>query len=398
MQLYQWITAGPGNHKVKLEIGLEGTLGGAYDSRVAAPNAVSSLSDSCPAADPNDFLPDDEALQWCLDAGGVIALSAATTGPGYLLTQGLVLSKSNTTLIGRPGGTPVVLLADPLLDAPMLRVEPTTVSNYTISSLHFDGNRTQRTALFRCAQGYDLRTHGYNVLLRGSTFLVEKVDSSHAMCGSAMEISGDSFWIRFNHLADNGFQEGEVAVNEAWSDGITAGICDNGAIYSNTLVDNTDVDLIVGPHSLPSGQGSLCIVQNNSIQHVQRYGYAGLMSGFGGNHFGMIIRSNTVTSALNKLSFGVMVGHHPWDDGLQGFTNQDFGEVGSNTTTGSVTPLAIDGITSGQVTGNSPSAPQGTNGFQNCTLSAVYTAADYGTATVQPGGYWRTYHFGNCTP
>jgi hypothetical protein len=118
------------------------------------------------------------------------------------------------------------------------------------------------------------------------------------------------------------------------------------------------------------------------------------MSGFGANHQGMTIRGNAVTSTLDRLAFGVMVGHHPWKESV----TQTAGEVKGNQSAGSVTPLAIDGIDSGSVTGNSPSGNQGTNGLFFCTLSALYTAEHFGSATIQPGWYWRSYHGGNCTP
>jgi hypothetical protein len=275
----------------------------------------------------------------------------------------------------------------------MLTVAP-GVANYTISLIEFDGNRTARLAISDCASDlYEVRAHGYNLQLRGSTFLVEGVNSSNAMCGSAMEVFGEYYWIRGNWIANNGFEENE-SVFGSWSDGITILQCKKAWIYENTLSNNTDVDLIIGPSGGTSHADTYCYVQNNTISHTSRYAFAGLMIGFGGDHVASHVNSNAVSSSLNKLAFGIMVGHHPWDPTL----DHSNGDVSYNTTAGSVTPLAIDGIDGGAVTNNQPTNPQGTNGFGECALSAAYTAAHFGSATIQPNSYPRDYHNGGCTP
>jgi hypothetical protein len=152
--LAQWITAGPGNKVVAFETGIEGALNGNYDSRVSVPNPLSGMSlvPNCPLAVPNDFLSDDQAIQDCLNAGGIVALA-----PGlYEIHEGLVLTHNGTTLIGVPwAGSAAVLLADPNLDAPMLRVD-NAVSRYTISFLEFNGNKPNRQFLIQCGLGdYD---------------------------------------------------------------------------------------------------------------------------------------------------------------------------------------------------------------------------------------------------
>ena len=72
----------------------------------------------------------------------------------------------------------------------------------------------------------------------------------------------------------NGFEEWE-AIPGGWFDGITLGTCENAQVYRNQLIDNTDVDLIVG-----SSGSTGCSVFDNTISHIDRYGFAGLMLGF----------------------------------------------------------------------------------------------------------------------
>ena len=82
-----------------------------------------------------------------------------------------------------------------------------------------------------------------------------------------------------------------------------------------------------------------------------------------------------------------MIGEHPWNQ----FSWIWLGPtVRQNTSSGAVVPLAIDGLTvGGQITENSASGAQGTNGFGTCSFSANYTAAHYGMSTIDPGS---TYH------
>lgn len=388
-----WVEEGRGNHNEQLELGLEGVQSGEFDSRVMVPNAVTvPLQSNCPAADPDDGLADDAAIQACLDAGGIITLQPYVEGPGYILSEGLVVTRSGTTLIGATDyGT--YLIADSILAAPMLRVQP-GISDYTISYLTFEGNRPNRLNWTDCTSDeYEPRTHGYNLKLDGTNFLVEHVRSLGALCGSAMEVSGDRYFIQDNIVSYNGFQESDN-IQGGWSDGITLVHCQKATVRHNELTDNTDVDLIVGPGDDEWSSNDLCNVYGNTISHPSRYGFAGLMSGFGGNHRYEYNRANIVTSNYNFLGFGVMVGHHPWNTSVLAA----YGTVRGNTSSGAVVPLAIDGVDAFEVTGNTPSSAQGNNVYGTCALSAIYTAADFGSSTIQPNWYWRQYHDGGCTP
>lgn len=347
--------------------------------------ATATQAQTCPAANPNDDTPDDIALNACIAAGGTVVLENGR--PGYIIASGLVLSTNGVTMTsnGTSISTAAYIIADPSLRAPVLRVADGT-SGYTISNLIFEGNRLERWYITDCTAGYDPRTHGYNLLIRGNSFLIDNVWSLGAMCGSAMEVYGSGFEIRNNHINYNGFAQGE-SYADTWSDGITLLRCDNSSIHNNELTDNTDVDLIVGP-------STNCNVYSNTVTHSIRYGFAGLMVGFGGDHSGSTLSGNGVSSSVDQLAFGVMVGHHPWDLQVQ---TSHAGAVTGNTASGSVVPVAIDGIDAGSVTGNSASGARGTRGF-SCSYAANYTAFDFGSAGIQSGYYPRWYHNGACNP
>lgn len=98
----------------------------------AAPSAAQS---NCPGANPNDFDPDDAAINACLAAGGIVTLEDGW--PGYWISNTLNLTVSGTVLT-KVGATPPVLYATDNLWGPMLRV-PEGVSDYQISELTFGG-------------------------------------------------------------------------------------------------------------------------------------------------------------------------------------------------------------------------------------------------------------------
>lgn len=347
--------------------------------------AAAQAQTTCPAANPNDYTPDDAALNACIAAGGTVVLENGS--PGYIIASGLVLNASGVTLTssGTSISTAAYVIADPSLRAPVLRVGD-TVSGYTISNLIFEGNHLERWYVTDCTAGYDARTHGYNLFVRGSGFLIDNVWSLGAMCGSAMEVYGSGFEIRNSHINYNGFAQGE-SYADTWSDGITLLRCDNSAIHHNEFIDNTDVDLIVGP-------STNCNVYSNTITHSIRYGFAGLMVGFGGDHSGSTLSGNGIWSGFDQLAFGVMVGSHPWD--LQ-LPTPHAGSVTTNSSAGSVVPLAIDGIDNGSIVGNAATGARGTRGF-GCPYAANYTAFDFGGSSIDPGYYWRWYHNGACNP
>ncbi len=141
-------------------------------------------------------------------------------------------------------------------------------------------------------------------------------------------------------------------------------------------------------------------VENNQITNNDHYGFAGLHVGWfpsgNGDHAGMTYQNNTISSAPNKLAFGIIVGFEPWwglpgNDGL--VTNA--GSVVSNSVSGAVVNLAIDGIGNGYIQNNSLSNNQGSDGYA-CSYSSQYTAHYFGGASIQGGWEPRWFFNGQC--
>lgn len=351
----------------------------------AAALALSPREELCATANPNDQLPDDAALQACLERGGRVALAAGS--PGYLVARGLVLRKSGTELTSADPLRPARVLAHPDLFAIMLDV-PDGTTGYRLHHVSFDGNLARRRRANDC-RGH--RSFGTNVRFRGSRFKIEDVESTGAMCGSALEGQGADFEIARCRVHDNGRSAGGAREGlEPWADGITLWRCDQGWVHDNTLTDNTDVGLVIG-----GGNG--CRVERNTVEQRRAYAFAGLMVGHfpgaDGRHRDSVYSGNSVESELDKLAFGLMVGAHPWNPKL---LLPDVGSVVENRVRGAVVGLAIDGIGGGRVVGNRVTESRGTRGMGGCRKSANYTAAHFGRATIEPDPVYRSYHEGEC--
>jgi hypothetical protein len=338
--------------------------------------SASARSSNCPNANPWDGIPDSQAINACLAAGGDVILADTGGGGKYIIDSGLVISVPGTRLIGEGGGA--FLEATPSLQQRMLSVS--WINNVQLINVWLHGNKWERTAFQGQCTGSS-RDNFKNILLQGDNTFVDGIVSSDALCGSSLEIEGASFEVRNSEFNDNGFEKGPT---EPWSDGLTVWRCTNGYIHDNSFRDNTDVDLV-------TGGGSGCLVERNTIVHQNSYGFAGLQIGDflggGGDHGGSTYRWNSVTSAYKKLNWGIMVGNHPWV--LASLPNA--GTVISNSTYGAVIPLAVDGIEQGTILDNSYGNHQGTFNRSSCVASFDYTAADFGGGVVLQPGYVRYY-------
>ena len=344
---------------------------------LASPAAAQSSN--CPAADPNDFNTDGAQIQACIDNNDAVYLEPGN--PGYLMEQRITL-KSRTTVLSSVGGK-ARLTAVAGLDRNMLGGDG--ANNFVVSELILDGNKSNRTTSNKCLSpdpGQYAGSHGSNIIFNASGWTVHHVDTINAMCGSGLEAYGDNYEIYSVVAADNGFEGSKFA------DGITLGRCDGGYVHNNGVFNNTDVGIVVF-------RGEDCTVRFNEIENTSRFAFAGLKIGDtqGASSVtlaGGVFNDNTIYASYNKLGFGVLVGHHPWDTsgGIS-----DAGEIAYNTIEGAMANLVIDGISDGYVMNNSMSNAQGSMSL-TCSYAANYTAADFGSATIQSGYTSRDFHPG----
>jgi len=342
---------------------------------------------TCDAANPFDSLPDDAALQVCLDDYDWVLLKPDDL-PGYV---GYIV---NDTLKPRRRGFLLTTSANPRkatirasvdLNGSMLRVSG--FDDFEISFIRFDGNRPNRAVRDKpCDAGHNFR----NVELSGNGFRVRYVESFQAVCGSAMTVGASTrFLIYGSAFYDNGRQPEEAnGISGLWSDGLTVFNCRGATVRDNTFTDNTDVDLGVN-----GGEG--CAVYRNTVNHTRKYAFAGMVVGdptASGGEFS----ENRISSGYDLLGFGLIVGCHPWPPCRGGYASNAV--VHHNSVTGAVVNLAVDGLNGGTVRDNTVGPAQGTRVMGCPGNSANYTVGHViNVAPLQTGYSVRVYDPGsNC--
>jgi hypothetical protein len=333
-------------------------------------SASPAHADSCSDANPNDNTPDDAALQSCLNSFGTVILDAGS--PGYIIATGVALVGTGQVLTSTDTSNRATLIAHPDLHAPILSGRNAT--GYRIDSVKFDGNKAARTT--PCVPG-TYRDYGSNLTLRGDGFTVLNIESSHALCGSAMDLVGTHFEIANSQFYSNGYSTGQRS-GEPWADGITLAYCQGGYVHDNYLEDSTDIAIVSGG---TGGHG--CRVENNTIRQINNHAFAGLAvhnfdeNGLPGDHTNSWYQNNTITSALNQLDLGISVGMHGW------FPDRDTfgGSIINNSVSGARINLDIYGYHDGTINNNTISNSQGSFfGF-----GANYVAAHVTNTCLQFG-------------
>ncbi len=374
--------ATPGTYNFQWRMVQDGGFGwfGQFTPNVVV--TVSAAGANCPAANHADTLPDDTALQCLLNRGGRIQL--APGAPGYYIASGLVMNQNSTYLTSSQAPVKATLIAHQSLNSALLQNQGR--SFLTIEHILFDGNKAARRGVVVVCQGW--RIGGTNISLIGGTgHVVRNIESSRALCGASVGLSGGQFEVANNLLRDNGYPNPSYAGEEPWADGITAGLCDGGWIHDNTVENSTDVGII-------TGGGSNCVIENNTIRQTNVKAFAGLgivnFAGEGnGIHTGSRFQGNTITSGLNFLESGIAVGAHPWNPAQA----TSGGEVKFNTVSGAIVNLLVDGYSNGTVDNNTLSAPQGSVG--NCS-ARNFTVAHTTNTCLQCGWTVRQWHNGSC--
>ena len=343
----------------------------------------------CPEANPNDSNSDRQEIQDCLDLGGVVELEWGW--PGYIIDgAGLSIDVPGTILTSIDQDKPYIVAANSLAHT-MLYV-PYTTYDFELSILSFNGRKSDRS------QGEALCDHGghrgdaSNLVILGSKFLIHHVDSINALCGSALEVSGEDFEIYSGWYTDNGFTGAEKSTwEQPWADGITVTGCYNGYIHNNDVHNNTDIGIVIG-----AGDG--CVARWNAITQDDRYVFAGFHVGAFHvdevEHSNAVYQFNDVIADEDTMAAGWIVGFHPWHAQVD---TADAGESIENDMDGAVVNLTIDGVRNGTVYDNELQNPQGSAGLWGCTYSGNYTAADFeGGLTLQAGYAQRGYHPTGC--
>lgn len=341
---------------------------------------------TCPEANPYDTEPDQFAIERCLANFDRILLQPEE-GPdyvGYVVADTIDLRRSGVLLTSARSPMKAVLVAAPSLAVPLLRAR---ANDYEISFIIFDGNREAREVRNKyCTEARNYRNVELN---NGTGFRIRFVESKRAVCGSGMTVGGSrQFEIVNSWFYDNGRQpEDADGIAGLWADGLNVFNCTGAIVRDNTFWDNTDVDLGVN-----GGPG--CSVYRNKITHFDRYAFAGLVAG-DPTRSGGEFSDNEVTSAPDRLAFGIVVGCHPWFECGNGYASDLW--VHDNKVEGAVVNLVVDGVTGGTIERNIVGRPQGTR-IMNCLEPAAYLVAHVINVRLQSGYVVRPTDFVTSCP
>ena len=284
------------------------------------------------------------ALQTCVNntpPGGTLQIPAGTYGMG---SQVIINKPMTLRTSGTAGSTQsceaincAVLRALPSFNVNgggFLAVEGT--SDVTIDHIVLDGNRANRlgtTAASQCAAGSN--RWGYNARMSNCGFCRFTYNvSRNTLCGTALEFSGDDAVISNNTLRNNG----QNSQTNMWADGITIHFSDRANVTHNTIMDSSDIGLILGG-------GRNAYVANNSISQPGQVVFGGLMldnfnGSAHGDFTGAIVTQNTIDcGAVRNCHFGINLGPHPWYLS----TNILGGSVYGNTVTNARQGINVDG-------------------------------------------------------
>jgi hypothetical protein len=188
---------------------------------------------------------------------------------------------------------------------------------------------------------------GSNMLLEGVTNLtVNGIVSMNAVCGSSLTIIADRATITNSKFYANG----NDAIQDHWSDGLTLLQCRNCTITDNTFSDNTDVALVFGSDGDAGATTNSTVISRNKFFQPNKRVFAAInLTNFGntqsGTFFNSQIRENEINcfqSGKKNCLFGIGLGGSPFK--LEGPIFG--GTVVNNTVNGAHIGVMIDGVSS----------------------------------------------------
>ena len=322
-------------------------------------------------------------IQQCINntaSGGTLQIPAGTYG---IATQILINKPFTLRTSGTSGSTQsceaiscAILKATPSFNSSnggfLAVVGPT--DHVTIDHIVLDGNRSARlftTAASQCAAGNN--TWGFNSRMSDCTFCRFTYNvSKNTLCGSGIEFRGNDGTITNNILRNNG----QNSQNNMWSDGITIHFSDRATVTNNTIVDSSDVGLVMGGARDAN-------VSNNAISQPTQVVFAGLSldnfgAGTSGDYTNAVVTQNTIDcSAARNCHFGINLGPHSWEVVANIFGGSVFGNTVTNARQGinvdgagtALSPLTLYGNTA---TG-SPSSASFLCGSRSTSNLNIYT-------------------------
>jgi hypothetical protein len=356
----------------------------------AVPAVGTTAVANCPNADPNDNLPDDDALQICLNRGGETVLAAGS--PGYILEKGIKIFNNGQTLRGTDAAHKARLVAAASLKDTMVRGD--TLSDTVVRYLELDGNREARTASLGMCAGYRIWATGLAIRY-SRNFVIADNHVINTLCGSAIEVDGSDFEVARNLVEGAGHGLEAKDASEPWADGITLHNCWGGEVHDNHVIDATDVGIVSG--------GGSCSIVHNQVDNVARHVFGGItlhdFTLMGVDHTGTVVAHNIVTAQNGMTSFGFSLGIHPWHqwplNGMPAPYNLG-GTVSCNKVSGANFNLEVDGVKGITIADNDIGATGGSPRCQGPSTAYTSYPAHVLQSTLQAG--FTEKEFDGCIP
>lgn len=309
----------------------------------------------CPgvSADPTGNVAASDALQACVNAtpaGGTLAIPAGT----YLVNNKIEINKPMSLRTATVSDSEIqcgksvpcaTLLASSNFSGINGMLYVPHFGGVYIDHIAIDGNRFARLASDNARRCVDPNTfggtlYGYNAQVMncpGCKFTNSY--SARALCGTGMEWNGDSATINNNLFVSNGDHETRLL----WADGLTIHNANDSVIVNNTIVDSTDVGLMMG-------RLERSYVKSNMILQQRARTYAAFMiSSFNSPNLGVYTNAdmsfNYIGCEPGKCFYAVNLGGHAWkgdEPYIEG------GTFANNTIVGGVIGLNVEGAGGGK--------------------------------------------------
>eukprot|EP00040_Diaphanoeca_grandis_P021686 m.115780 g.115780 ORF g.115780 m.115780 type:complete len:658 (-) comp28447_c0_seq2:326-2299(-) len=223
------------------------------------------------------------------------------------------------------------------------------VSNITLDHIALDGNRGARVETgpgLSCGgkwQGHEDegRDPGYNAAMHNcQSCSLFGFASINAICGTALEFSGDNATFERCLFRGNGDHFGRNSESEAhkWSDGLTMNSGAGATVSNCVFADNSDINFIIA-----NGHGA--VVTSNTVHMVGGGSFGGMMldnfnNPAASDFHGVQVYNNTIMCG-NRCHYGIELGPRPWY--TAGGNLRGPAQIVNNTISGAAFFINVDG-------------------------------------------------------
>lgn len=278
-------------------------------------------------------------------------------------------------------------------------------TNITLDHVVINGNKTARVnsnAWKRCNKANTSQgdtAAGYNINIDVSGFKFTNSVSKNGLCASGLAIVGQNILIQKSAIVYNGTHN----VNMMWADGVTSSDNNDGLqVLNSTFIDNTDVQLIVGPSKNVKIQNNTIINSTDpaggSFGALALYDWP-VVTTNNPNFAGSVVSNNSINcSPTRNCGFGLLVGGDPWGKVRPMHVSQ--ATVTGNTVIDGQAGISVDDATQNVIKNNTSTwtDPARTTLKANCGVrqSGTYIVGNDSSGNDFGGQVYKNINLDNC--